>query len=75
MMLNIENIKEEIIERAAEKLAERLLKEMEKEKGNVPYIPSRPPFGEAVMYGCPTDYPVMPPITTTFTTPNNEKNK
>ena len=71
MMLNIENIKEQIIERAAEKLAERLWREMEKEKGNVPYIPSRPPFGEAVMYGCPTDYPDMPPITITY----NEKNK
>jgi hypothetical protein len=73
-MINIENIKEQIIERAAEKLAERLWREMEKEKGNVPYIPRRP-FGEAVMYGCPTDYPVMPQITATFTTPNNEKNE
>ena len=54
--INLEDIKEKIIERTAEILAERLLKEIKKEEGNIPYIPPFPQYPmdmQSVMYGCP----------------------
>lgn len=58
--INLEDVKEQIIERTAEKLAERLLKEIKKDEGNVPYIPTFPRYPmdmQAVMYGCPVEHP------------------
>lgn len=80
MKLDLKDIKEEIIERAAEKLAERLFDEIKKNDGNVPYIPQRPFYptvDQPVMYGCPTSFS---PLTTTdfsqfFGNKDNEENK
>lgn len=58
--INLEDVKEQIIERTAEILAERLLKEIKKEGGNVPYIPPFPRYPmdmQPVMYGCPVEHP------------------
>lgn len=55
--INLEDIKEQIIERTAEKLAERLLKEMEENEGNVPPLPRYPMDMQPVMYGCPVRFP------------------
>ena len=58
--INLEDIKEQIIERTAEILAKRLLKEIKKDEGNVPYIPPLPRYPidmQPVMYGCPIRHP------------------
>ena len=58
--INLEDVKEQIIERTAEILAERLLKEIKKDEGNVPYIPPLPRYPmdmQPVMYGCPVTHP------------------
>ena len=58
--INLEDVKEQIIERTAEILAERLLKEIKKDKCNIPYIPQLPRYPmdmQPVMYGCPVEHP------------------